>query len=53
MELRILEKEYSVHVYETGPDGKLNLHTLFDYFQDIASDHALMLGYGRECTHGK
>ena len=25
MELMQFEKEYRVHVYETGPDGKLNL----------------------------
>lgn len=48
MELMILEKEYSIHVYETGPDGKLNLYSLFDYLQDIASDHAVKLGYGRD-----
>jgi acyl-ACP thioesterase len=42
-----LEKEYPLHVYETGPDGKLNLYSLFDFFQDIASDHAVSLGYGR------
>ncbi|HOW10747.1 MAG TPA: thioesterase [Bacteroidales bacterium] len=41
-------KEYPVHVYETGPDGKLSLASLFDYFQDIASEHAVSLGYGRE-----
>jgi acyl-ACP thioesterase len=48
MEFPILEKEYPVHVYETGPDGRLNLHSLFDYFQDIASDHAVQLGFGRD-----
>ena len=48
MEFLKLEKEYSVHVYETGPDGKLNLYSLFDFFQDIASDHAVSLGYGRD-----
>jgi medium-chain acyl-[acyl-carrier-protein] hydrolase len=47
MEFPKLEKEFAVHVYETGPDGKLTLHSLFDYFQDIASDHAVKLGYGR------
>jgi len=41
------EKEYRVHVYETGPDGKLNLYSLFNYLQDIASDHAVRLGFGR------
>jgi medium-chain acyl-[acyl-carrier-protein] hydrolase len=48
MEFQKLEKEYTVHVYETGPDGRLNLYSLFDYFQDIASDHAVKLGYGRD-----
>lgn len=42
------EKEYRVHVYETGPNGKLNVHSLFNYMQDIASDHAETLGFGRE-----
>jgi medium-chain acyl-[acyl-carrier-protein] hydrolase len=42
------EKEYRVHVYETGPDGKLNLFSLFNYMQDIASDHAVKLGFGRD-----
>lgn len=42
------EKEYRVHVYETGPDGKLNLYSLFNYMQDIASDHAIRLGFGRD-----
>lgn len=42
------EKEYRIHVYETGPDGKLNLYSLFNYMQDIASDHAIKLGFGRD-----
>jgi medium-chain acyl-[acyl-carrier-protein] hydrolase len=42
------EKDYRVHVYETGPDGKLNLYSLFNYLQDIASDHAVKLGFGRD-----
>ena len=41
-------KEYSVHVYETGPDGKLSLHSLCNYLQDIASDHAVILGFGKD-----
>jgi medium-chain acyl-[acyl-carrier-protein] hydrolase len=48
MELLQFEKEYRVHVYETGPDGKLNLYSLFNYMQDIASDHAIKLGFGRD-----
>lgn len=41
------EKSYRIHVYETSPNSKLNLHSLFNYMQDIASDHAEVLGYGR------
>ncbi|OFY68576.1 MAG: hypothetical protein A2V64_10315 [Bacteroidetes bacterium RBG_13_43_22] len=48
MELKQLEKEYRVHVYETGPDGRATLWSLFNYMQDIASDHAVRLGFGRE-----
>jgi len=48
MELLQFEKEYRVHVYETRPDGKLNLYSLFNYMQDIASDHAIKLGFGRD-----
>lgn len=42
------EKEYRIHVYETGPDGRLNLYSLFNYMQDIASEHAIRLGFGRD-----
>jgi medium-chain acyl-[acyl-carrier-protein] hydrolase len=48
MDFLQLTKEYPIHVYETGPDGKLNLFSLFDYLQDAASNHAVMLGYGKE-----
>jgi len=48
MELKQLEKEYRVHVYETGPDGRVNLWSLFNYMQDIASEHAVKLGFGRD-----
>ncbi len=44
----LFEKEYRVHVYETGPDGNLSLYSLFNYLQDIASDHAIRLGFGRD-----
>jgi acyl-ACP thioesterase len=42
------EKEYRVHVYDTGPDGRVSLASLFNYMQDIASDHAEKLGFGRD-----
>jgi medium-chain acyl-[acyl-carrier-protein] hydrolase len=48
MELHQFEKEYTVHVYETGPDGRLNIYSLFNYMQDIASEHAIRLGFGRD-----
>jgi acyl-ACP thioesterase len=48
MEYLKLDKEYTVHVYETGPEGRLTIFSLFDFLQDIASDHAVKLGYGRD-----
>jgi acyl-ACP thioesterase len=48
MESLQFEKEYRIHVYETGPDGKLNLYSLFNFMQDIASDHAVKLGFGKD-----
>lgn len=48
MELMQFEKEYRVHVYETGPNGRLNLYSLFNYMQDIAAEHAVKLGFGRD-----
>lgn len=48
MDLPQFEKEYMIHVYETGPDGKLNLYSLLNYMQDIASEHAIKLGFGRD-----
>lgn len=41
-------RDYRVHIYETGPDGKVTLASLFNYMQDIASDHAETLGFGRK-----
>lgn len=48
MESLPFEKEYRIHVYETGPEGKLNMSSLFNYMQDIASEHAIRLGFGRD-----
>lgn len=42
------EKEYFVHVYDTGPDGHLSLFAFFNYLQDIASEHANKMGFGRD-----
>jgi acyl-ACP thioesterase len=46
--MQVLEKEYTIHVYETGPDGRVSLPSLFNFMQDIASEHAVVLGYGRD-----
>ena len=48
MQEAIYRKEYSVHVYELGIDEKLSPFALFNYFQDIAAEHAVNLGFGRE-----
>jgi acyl-ACP thioesterase len=48
MELQYFEKDYKIHVYETGPDGKLNLFSFFNFLQDMASEHAVRLGFGRD-----
>jgi len=47
MEPLKFKKNYYVHVYEMGPDGRLTIYSLFNYMQDIASDHAERLGFGR------
>ncbi len=48
MDRLIHRKDYSVHVYEIGLDEKLDPVSLFNYFQDIAAEHARILGFGRE-----
>ena len=48
MELFQFEKAYKIPVYDTGPDGKLSLFSLFNYLQDAASEHAEKLNFGRD-----
>ncbi len=48
MTLSLLEKEYKIPVYDTGPDGKLSLYSLLNYLQDVASEHAVKLKFGRD-----
>lgn len=43
-----LEREYRVHVYETSADERLNICSMFNFMQDIAAEHAIQLGYGRD-----
>jgi medium-chain acyl-[acyl-carrier-protein] hydrolase len=42
------EKSYKIPVYDTDFEGKLSLFSLFNYVQDIASEHAEMLHFGRD-----
>jgi len=42
------QKEYKIPVYDIGADGKINIHSLFNYLQDIASEHAMKLGFGKD-----
>jgi len=44
----LFEKAYRVNSYETDASGKLCVPGLFNYLQDIASDHATILKLGRE-----
>jgi medium-chain acyl-[acyl-carrier-protein] hydrolase len=48
MEKLEYEKSYKIPVYEIGFDGQLSPHSLFKYLQDIASEHAVLLGFGKE-----
>jgi medium-chain acyl-[acyl-carrier-protein] hydrolase len=48
MEQFQFEKEYKIPFYDTGADGKLKLCSLFNYIQDIASEHAVRLSFGRD-----
>jgi medium-chain acyl-[acyl-carrier-protein] hydrolase len=48
MEALTYEKEYKIQVNEIGVDGRLNPHSLFNYFQDIASEHAVKLRFGKD-----
>jgi len=42
------EKRYRIPVYDTDFRGRLFLHSLFNYVQDIAAAHAEILKFGRE-----
>ncbi|MDX9929577.1 MAG: thioesterase [Bacteroidales bacterium] len=41
-------KSYKIPVYETDFHGKLYLHSLLNYVQDIAAEHAELLHFGRD-----
>lgn len=48
MNIPHFERGFRVHVYETFVDEKANICALFNYMQDIAAEHAIRLGYGRD-----
>jgi len=48
MDIPQYEREYRIHVYETSPDERVSIYSLFNYMQDIAAEHAIKLGFGRD-----
>ena len=48
MEKLEYEKQYKIPVYDIGFDGSLSPHSLFNYLQDIASEHAVLLRFGKD-----
>jgi acyl-ACP thioesterase len=48
MQINQYQKEFKIPVYEIGADSRINPHSLFNYFQDIASEQAERLGFGKE-----
>ncbi|HVN57140.1 MAG TPA: acyl-ACP thioesterase domain-containing protein [Bacteroidales bacterium] len=48
MEQLEFSKKYRIPVYEMGFNGKLSPHSLFNYLQDIASEHAELLRFGKD-----
>ncbi len=45
---KAFEKEYSVHIYETGIDGKLRIDSLMHYFEELALLQSEAEGVGLE-----
>lgn len=41
------EKSYTIPVYDSDSKGRLSAFSLFNYIQDIASEHAELLHFGR------
>lgn len=46
--MKKFKKKYPIHFYHVGVDKKLNLFGLMNMIQDLASDHAQILGFGHE-----
>jgi medium-chain acyl-[acyl-carrier-protein] hydrolase len=48
MEIPEYEKSYKIPVYDIGFNGQLSPFALFNYLQDIASEHAVLLNFGKD-----
>jgi medium-chain acyl-[acyl-carrier-protein] hydrolase len=48
MEKLEYEKSYKIPVYDIGFDGQLSPFALFNFLQDIASEHAVLLRFGKD-----
>jgi acyl-ACP thioesterase len=48
MEKLEYKKSYKIPVYEIGFNGQLSPQSLFNYLQDIASEHAVLLRFGKD-----
>jgi medium-chain acyl-[acyl-carrier-protein] hydrolase len=48
MEKLEYEKSYKIPVYDIGFNGQLSPFALFNYLQDIASEHAVLLNFGKD-----
>ena len=44
----IWEEKYKVKIYDVGFDGRLKLASLFNYLQEVATNHANAIGIGKE-----
>lgn len=46
--MKKFSKSYAIDFYQVGADKKLSLYALMNMIQDIASDHAQVLGFGHD-----
>jgi|SRR5690554_6488501 len=46
--MKKFSKHYPINFYHVGPDKRLTLPALMNLVQDIASDHAALLGFGHD-----
>ncbi|MFO7575055.1 MAG: thioesterase [Bacteroidales bacterium] len=46
--MTIYEQSYRIPAYDTDFKGRIYIHSLLNYIQDIASGHAELLKFGRK-----